>query len=248
MSEPTVPKSPDKMPTPGEQCDECSLTGAGGPGRVFHPQGRPHGTTIALLALALLFLSYCLEPNVAAAPPVMPGTGRSTEVAPTRAAQAQLRSYGYTIAVDGIAGPQTARIVTLWQRSNALPQTGVLDQATVKSLRIATTATSTRPAVRLDPPAPPPVVDMTVEQIIRDVWPTELADWAVRIATRESRLVPTVRNSCCWGLFQMNWGAHHAWLTADYGITDPHQLLDARTNATVALALYQATGPGPWQL
>jgi hypothetical protein len=103
-------------------------------------------------------------------------------------------------------------------------------------------ATATAQAVRLTPPAP------TVEQIIRQVWPDDLEDRAVRIATRESNLQPGVRNACCFGLFQIHWTVHRGWL-ADYGITSSSQLFDPRTNAEAAYALYQrAGGWGPWVL
>ena len=36
-------------------------------------------------------------------------------------------------------------------------------------------------------------------------------------------------------------------LLASLGVTNPSQLLDARTNAIVALAMYQRSGWGPWE-
>lgn len=248
MSEPTVPASPEKMPLPPDECEVCNAAMTGAGGRVFHPKGRPHGTTIALFAVAALFAAVVAGSSVAAEPAVWSAEGRSVEVAPTRAAQAQLRSYGYTIAVDGVAGPQTAHIVELWQRANALPATRQLDTATVKSLRIEHPATSTRPAVRLDPPPPPPpVVEMTVEEMIRSVWPAELANWAVRIAYRESRFQPHVKTWCCYGVFQIH-KIHLEWLCPQLGICTIAQLYDPLTNVQAAYALYQRDGKGPWSL
>lgn len=155
--------------------------------------------------------------------------------------QAQLRSYGYTVTVDGQYGPQTQRAVRHWQKSNGLTVDGVAGPQTLASLTLVTAGA---PAVRVDPPTPPPT---TPEEIIRDIWPDDSEDRAVAIATRESRLVPTARNACCYGLFQIHYAAHRSWLAA-YGVTSPAQLLDARTNATVALALFQAAGWGPWSL
>jgi Transglycosylase SLT domain len=87
-----------------------------------------------------------------------------------------------------------------------------------------------------------------VEAIIRDVWPDDLEDEAVRIAKRESNLQPTARNACCIGLFQIYWTVHKGWLTA-MGITTAEQLFDPRINATAGLALYQRSGGwGPWAL
>ncbi|MEO7369813.1 MAG: LysM peptidoglycan-binding domain-containing protein [Ilumatobacteraceae bacterium] len=96
-------------------------------------------------------------------------------------------------------------------------------------------------------PAPPPNVytRAQVAQIIRDVWPDDLEDEAIRVATRESNLIPTVHNSCCYGLFQIYYTAHKAWL-ASMGITSAAQLYDPRVNATAALALYNSNGWAPW--
>ena len=87
-----------------------------------------------------------------------------------------------------------------------------------------------------------------VEQIIRNVWPDDLEDQAVRIATRESNLVPTVRNWCCYGLFQIYFGANKSSLTS-WGIVSPAQLYDPQTNAYAAYAIYlRAGGWGPWSM
>ena len=78
------------------------------------------------------------------------------------------------------------------------------------------------------------------------MWPDELEARAIEIATRESTLVATAKNSCCYGLFQINWESHKAWL-AGLGVTSPDQLFDAATNARAAYALYQRSGGwGPW--
>jgi hypothetical protein len=116
------------------------------------------------------------------------------------------------------------------------PPTGILDEA----------ATAYKPAVRVDPPAPPPC---DIECVIRAVWPDQLEDRALAIAWRESRWVPTVRNACCWGLYQIYWTVHRSWLCPELGICNASQLYDPRTNAEAAYALYQrAGGWGPWAL
>ena len=85
-----------------------------------------------------------------------------------------------------------------------------------------------------------------VKQIIRDAWPDELEERAIEIAYRESRFVPTAKNFCCYGLFQMYWTVHRSWLN-DIGITNDRQLYDPATNARAAYELYQrAGGWGPW--
>jgi|CXWL01.1.fsa_nt_gi LysM repeat protein len=87
-----------------------------------------------------------------------------------------------------------------------------------------------------------------VEAIIRQVWPDDLEEEALRIAWRESNLKPTAKNSCCYGLFQINFKPHKSWL-AGIGVTSADQLLDPTTNANAALVLYnRAGGWGPWAL
>ena len=114
--------------------------------------------------------------------------------------------------------------------------------------------TPTQPTTAPAPTAPPstqqpaPANSYTkaqAAQIIRDVWPDDLEDEAIRIATRESNLIPTVRNYCCYGLFQIYYTAHRSWL-AGIGVTSAAQLYDPRINATAALALYHNSGWGPW--
>ncbi len=112
----------------------------------------------------------------------------------------------------------------------------------------STTPATTTPAAT-PAPAPTPVSTAgpaEVEAIIRSVWPDELEDRALEIARRESNLVPTAKNSCCYGLFQVYWSVHRSWLSG-LGITSADQLYDPATNARAALTLYQrAGGWGPW--
>ncbi|MFM2076782.1 MAG: hypothetical protein RJA49_672 [Actinomycetota bacterium] len=110
-----------------------------------------------------------------------------------------------------------------------------------------TTPTTTKP--KPGPVYTPPTTTYTkdqVRQIIRDVWPDSLEDEAIRIATRESNLVPGVKNYCCYGLFQIYWGVHRQWL-ASIGITSAAMLWDPRVNAYAAYVMYQRSGGwGPW--
>lgn len=110
---------------------------------------------------------------------------------------------------------------------------------------ITESATASAPAVRQNQPVLTAPVALSVEEIIRDVWPDQLEDRAVRIAWRESRFVPTARNACCFGIFQVFFSVHRRWL-ADFGVYQPSDLYDPRVNATVALALYEAAGWSPW--
>ena len=85
------------------------------------------------------------------------------------------------------------------------------------------------------------------EKVIREIFPDRLEKRAVAIAKRESKLNAASWNWCCIGLFQINWWSHRSWL-AKMGITEPEQLLNARTNAEVALEIYRRSGGwGPWE-
>jgi hypothetical protein len=177
-----------------------------------------------------------------------PATIRHTQGATTRQVDIdtlrvldQLHRFGYTINTPARA----TRAIRHWQHANGLTVDGIVGPEVLTSLGLdRLPPTASVPAVRLDPP-PAPAADP--EQIIRDVWPDDLEDHAIAIATRESRLQPSARNACCWGLFQINWQAHHAWL-AEIGVTSASQLLDPSTNTQAALALYQRDGWRPWTL
>ena len=85
------------------------------------------------------------------------------------------------------------------------------------------------------------------EAIIREIFPDKLERRAVKIAKRESHLNHVAHSWCCLGLFQIYFGANKAFL-GTLGITSASQLLDARTNATAAFAMYQRSGWAPWDL
>ncbi|MGZ4700612.1 MAG: LysM peptidoglycan-binding domain-containing protein [Ilumatobacteraceae bacterium] len=134
------------------------------------------------------------------------------------------------------------------------PTTATTQPATTqpKATVPATTQPKTPPATTVpattQPPAPPNTYSKAeVAQIIRDVWPDDLEDQAITIATRESNLIPTVHNYCCYGLFQIYFTANKSFL-ASIGITNAAQLYDPRVNATAALALYNHSGWAPWSL
>ncbi len=86
------------------------------------------------------------------------------------------------------------------------------------------------------------------EATIRAVWPDDLEEEALRIARRESNLKNNAKNSCCYGLFQINWNAHKSWL-AGIGVTSAGQLLEPTVNTNAAYTLYQRSGSfRPWAL
>jgi LysM repeat protein len=118
-----------------------------------------------------------------------------------------------------------------------------------------TTTVKATPTTKAPRPAPTPTIyppDRTytpaeVEAIIREIWPDELEEEALRIAKRESHLNPRAQNYCCYGLFQIYYNVHKKWL-AEIGITSGEQLLDPTTAARAGLKLYQRNGWGPWKL
>ena len=122
-----------------------------------------------------------------------------------------------------------------------------------------TTAKPTPPAppatTKTTHPAPTPTINppsqtytmAEVEAIIREIWPDDLEDEAVRIATRESHLNPRAQNYCCYGLFQIYFNVHKKWL-AEMGITSGEMLLDPYNAAKAGLKLYERNGWGPWKL
>jgi LysM repeat protein len=136
-----------------------------------------------------------------------------------------------------------------------LPIKAVVTTTTVKpttTTKKPTTTTTVKvaPKVTTTTAKPTPAAHVytraEVIQIIRDTWPDNLEDEAIRIATRESNLVPTAKNACCYGLFQIYFNVHKGWL-ATIGVTSAAQLLDPKVNAYAALVMYvRAGGWGPW--
>jgi len=115
---------------------------------------------------------------------------------------------------------------------------------TPEPTRPPTTPAPTRPPTTTT--APPPPSGGSPEAIVREIWPNELEERALEIARRESGLDPRAYNGwCCYGLFQIYFDVNRSFL-AGLGITSSDQLLDARTNANAAYAMYQASGWSPW--
>ncbi len=89
-----------------------------------------------------------------------------------------------------------------------------------------------------------------IETIIRDIWPDDLENRALKIAWRESNFRPEVINRqsrCCYGLFQIYYRWHTNWLPS-VGVTSAEQLFDPVLNTRAAYKLYVRNGWGPWKL
>ena len=68
--------------------------------------------------------------------------------------QTILKSFGYTLRVDGIYGAQTERVVRAWQKANGLLVDGIAGPATMKTLEKASRLNN---AQQVATPPPPPV-------------------------------------------------------------------------------------------
>ncbi len=161
------------------------------------------------------------------------------------------------------ANGATVNTLLLPGKTICLPAGATAPSAPTTAAPVAKPPATTQPATTQPKPTTPPATTAPpttqpkppantytkaqVTQIIRNVWPDDLEDEAIRIATRESNLIPTVKNYCCYGLFQIYYSAHRTWL-ASMGITDPAQLYDPLVNSTAALALYRISGWAPWGL
>ena len=155
---------------------------------------------------------------------------------------------GRTVCLPATASTPTtaapAAPTTVKATTTTAAATTTTAKATITTVAVAVKTTSTSTPAAAAPAAS--YSRTAVEAIIRQVWPDNLEDEAVRIATRESNLIPTVRNYCCFGLFQVYFNVHKTWL-AQSGVTSPEQLYDPLTNAYIAYAMYlKAGGWGPW--
>ena len=68
--------------------------------------------------------------------------------------QTILKSFGYTIAVDGTFGPNTERAVRSWQKSNGLEVDGIAGPITMKTLRGAVRGPQQQITPVVGPPLP----------------------------------------------------------------------------------------------
>lgn len=170
------------------------------------------------------------------------------------------------VSARGCANTYTARGGDSWwsiaAKSNVtLKQILTLNKASTKTIiligdEVCVPAVS-QPAVS-QPAARKPVASQVVttytrneiETIIRDIWPDDLENRALKIAQRESNLRPQVINRqsrCCYGLFQIYYRWHTDWLPS-VGVTSAEQLFDPVLNTRAAYKLYVRNGWGPWKL
>jgi hypothetical protein len=225
----------------------ASTIGAGGGAETPPAGGAPAGTATAAV------------PSSAATPPTTAAVARPRD-ASNSDLTAQATSPPTTAKKRTPATPATTAAPKKTATSPATtaakkaPATTAAPKATSPPTTKAPTTTAPAPpkteapATTQAPAAVPPPNGYSkadVEAIIRSIWPSDLADEAVRIARRESNLVPTVRNWCCLGLFQIYFEMNKKTL-ATVGVTAAEQLYDPRVNSEAAYAIYQRSGWAPW--
>jgi LysM repeat protein len=194
----------------------------------------------ALVAAGVLGAGTAGGANAAPSPSVTPRAVSATSCAKTYTA----------VANDSWWRIATKTKVTLKQllsANKAKTSTPIMIGDTVCLPKSAVTREQQRArALDLAPPAKRHTKAASTK-VIREIFPDRLEKRALAIATRESKLNAASWNWCCVGLFQINWWSHKPWL-AKMGITEPEQLLNARTNAKAAYALYRrSNGWGPWE-
>jgi len=158
---------------------------------------------------------------------------------------------GRTVCLPSNASTPTTAATTPATTPATIPATTAKPATTAPATTVKAPTTTVKTTSTSTPAAPAPKASYSkaeVEAIIRQVWPDDLEGEAIRIATRESNLMPGVRNYCCFGLFQIYFNVHKVWL-GQIGVTSADQLYNPLTNAYVAYAMYlKAGGWGPWRL
>ena len=82
--------------------------------------------------------------------------------------------------------------------------------------------------------------------MIREIWPDDIEERALQIAYNEAKWRPDLNNWCCYGVFALYFKYVPADLKAAYGVDEPSDLYDARTNISIAYQIYLRSGWDPW--
>ena len=179
-----------------------------------------------------------------------------------RAVQERLASFGYTVAVDGQFGPQTAQAVRHFQGANGLTPDAIVGPLTSGALshEQATRGAQTQinpPPVVVSPYAPEGWTGCLEMEFYRRS--AGLPDQFDAIGYRESRCRNDVVSSigCCVGYWQIHTGNFTAPGYRDgirnCGVSARSDILgnspeQKRRNACVAKVLYDVSGMNPWSL
>ena len=120
---------------------------------------------------------------------------------------------------------------------------------------VAAAPETTSPPPPPPPPPPAPVVTDAprsvattdeVQAMIREIWPDDIEERALQIAYNEAKWRPDLNNWCCYGVFALYFKYVPADLKAAYGVDEPADLYDARTNISIAYQIYLRSGWAPW--
>lgn len=223
----------------------------GSNGNIVKAGGLPGGAVSGAPLTAAATTAPTPTPEAAAAA-AAPSTAAAAVPAPTQAAPATKAAPAPTQA----APKKNAPTPTAAAKPKAATPKPKPAPTTVKPKPKSPPPTAAKP--KPAPPAPKPApapspapgktyTPAEVESIIRQVWPDDIEDHALAIAKRESRLIPTSRNYCCYGLFAIYYEAGKRLLNS-IGVTSADQLLDPWVNTRAALVIYQVAGWDPWKL
>ena len=131
---------------------------------------------------------------------------------------------GKTICLPAGAAPPSTAAPSTAAPTTAAPTTDAAGDEFADDRNAGDRPAATDPPTTEAPdttqPLPPPPSGGEVEAMIREIWPDDLEEQALRIAWRESnyRADVTSGSGCCIGIFQMHWEAHRSWMS-DLGIT-----------------------------
>ena len=144
------------------------------------------------------------------------------------------------------------------------PTATVAETAPPEPATPATEATQAPTAPPETSPPPPPPVETAapapvgnpasgrvattdeVQALIREIWPDDIEERALKIAYNEAKWRPDLHNWCCYGVFALYYDFVPANLKARYGVDEPSDLYDARTNISIAYEIYLLSGWDPW--
>lgn len=201
---------------------------------------------LAVLFVLTLGLAISFAPDETEAERVVPVSVVSEDQ--TTQVQMKLRSYGYSIVVDGIYGPQTTRAVKHFQRANGLEEDGIAGPITRSAMGLQRSGDI--PVASGTPTSTNYKCPQLVPLMQKYGLPVDFFD---PVAHRESRCNPSAYNGRgrdnSYGIFQLNtYGNLWGELSRRCNLTTKEQLFEAETNVRCASVLYSVYGKSPWRV